>query len=140
MKALIVLSDAHARDAATRALRAQGCTEFVYKAEDAQGIYHYAVIQVFSSDEERLCYKVDESHPLMVDLKMFVDEHPNCYVLAVTHEPCENDGRTAFLQGADWWIIEASLSLPSNWEHARKSHHMKKGVPSWEREVATANV
>lgn len=132
MNALIVVQDRVSRQILTDVLRAQGCTKFVYDAEGAAGMFHYAAIQVFDSDEERMNYHVDETHPLMVDLKSFVERHPHCYVLAVTHAPCQNDGRTAFDQGADWWIIETSLSLASTWEHVRASHRLQKGVPPWE--------
>lgn len=140
MRALIVLNDPRDRETVTRVLRNLGCIEFAYDANEASGTFHYAAIQVFDSEEERLAYKVDAMHPLMVDLKLFVEQHPDCYVLAVTHVQCQNDGRTAYDQGADWWIIDSSLSLASTWEHVRTSHRLHKGIPSWDQEVAAATV
>lgn len=141
MRAFVSLHDLRDRAVIVEVLRRMGCTDFVYDSSDAGGLFHYAAIQVFDHQEERMKYAVDETHPLMVDLRQFVIEHPDCYVLAITHFSCNNDGRTAFEQGADWWITESSLSLDSNWEHARASHDLQKGVPSWRKlEAASASI
>lgn len=144
MKAYVDVYSAEDRALAEGALRRLGCTEFSYNLDDIDDAVRYAVLQVFDYVEhgnECPGYEIDASHPLMVRLKQFVDRFPDCYVLAMTLQKSENDGRVAYGLGADWWVIESSIGLDSNWEHAKMSHDHRKGIPSWaQEEVATATV
>ncbi len=143
MNAFLLLVDAEDRALVENELRRVGCRDFAYSADEiGNGVFHYAIVQVFDETVEHTLYDMDPSDPRMQQLAAFIAAHPECYVIAITHEQCTNDGRLAHQIGADWWLMDTDLSLLGNaLSHAKTSHHQLKGVPSWAREeVASANI
>lgn len=134
------MTDLEDRAYAEAVLRRVGCDEIVNNPDDiGNGLFHYAVVQVFDETVDHLRYDMDRDHPRMLQLAAFVASHPECYVLAITHKPCENDGSLAHLIGADYWLTDAFLELlESHLGHARSYHRIVKGIPSWDQEVASA--
>jgi len=121
-------------------LRRVGCDNIVSNPDDiGNGLFHYAVVQVFDEAVDHLRYDMDKDHPRMLQLAAFVGSHPECYVLAITHKPCENDGALAASIGADYWLTDGFLMLlESHLEHAKTLHRATKGIPSWDAEVEVA--
>lgn len=142
MRAFIFLTHPEDRAYAETVLRRVGCDDIVDNPDDiGNGLFHYAVVQVFDETVGHLRYDMDADHPRMRQLAAFVESHPDCYVLAITHTPCENDGSLAHVIGADYWLTDAFLDLlGSHLEHAKTYHRMVKGIPAWEQEVAAATV
>ncbi len=138
MQACVIVADPKVRKLAESALRRLGCRTFIHNLDDINertGQIHYAVIQVFDPDVEAPGYAIDRSCPLIQRVKDFVDAHPGCYVVAVTHKPCANDGRMATNEGrVDYWLQDASMELlEGTFAHAYLYHHAMKGIPEWAR-------
>lgn len=138
MKAFVFLSDAKHRALAKSALRRLGCTDITYNAGDiGTTVFQYAIVQVFDKTAGHEKYDMDPSDPRMQWLAEFIRMHPECYVVAVTHDRCTNDGLLSHHIGADWWIMDEDMSLlRAALNHARTAHRQLKGIPSWEQEVA----
>lgn len=138
MQACVIVADPKVRKLAESALRRLGCRKFIHNLDDINdrtGQIHYAVIQVFDPAVETPGYVIDRSCPLIQRVKDFVDAHPDCYVVAVTHKKCVNDGRMASNEGrVDYWLSDASMEfLEGTFAHAYVYHHAMKGIPEWAR-------
>ncbi len=139
MQACVIVADPYVRKLAESILRNLfGCKKFINNLEDINGRtgqIHYAVIQVFDPEVDMPGYTIDRSCPLIQRVKDFVDAHPDCYVVAVTHKPCLNDGRMATNEGrVDYWLSDASMGLlEGTFSHAYLYHHAMKGIPEWAR-------
>lgn len=145
MNACVIIADPCLRKIAESALRRLGCKKILHSLDDTNalvGDIQYAVIQVFDNDVESKKYTIDESCPLIQRVRTFVDEHPECYVVAVTHKPCVNDGRMAVNEGnVDWWITDTQVKdyLPTAFCHAYLYHHAMKGFPAWRKKLSWIN-
>jgi hypothetical protein len=145
MKALLVVTDDAVRASAERTLRRVGCTEFSYNLDDitdSVGIIHYAVIEVFDPEVTDKDYSITPACPLIQRVKRFVDEHPECYVIAVTHKACANDGRIAMnIANVDWWITADDVRnyLVVTLRTTYTNHHAFKGIPSWTKDLWWCN-
>lgn len=142
MRAFLFLTNEKDRTYVETVLRRVGCDEIVTNPDEiGNGLFNYAVVQVFDETVDHLCYDMDADHPRMRQLAAFVESHPDCYVLAITHKPCDNDGVLAAAIGADYWLTDGFMELiQSHLEHARNFHRVIKGIPSWDAEAAPATV
>lgn len=141
MRAFVFLKDDKDRKLTETVLRRLGCDDIVNNPDDiGNGCFHYAVLQVFDETVDRLRYDMSADHPRMKQLAAFVRAHPECYVLAITHVPCTNDGNLAHVIGADYWLSDNFLALlESHLAHARTFHRMAKGIPDWDRREVAAS-
>jgi hypothetical protein len=142
MRAFLFMTDERDRAYAETVLRRVGCDDIVSNPDEiGNGLFHYAVLQVFDETVDHLRYDMDLDHPRMRQLTAFIASHPDCYVLAITHKPCVNDGSLATGIGADYWLTDGFLELlESHLEHARNFHRAIKGIPSWDAEAAPTTV
>lgn len=140
MRAFLFLTHPDDHAFAEKVLRELGCDNIVTDPDHiGTGEFHYAVMQVFDETVDHLRYDMSADHPRMEQLAQFVRSHPECYVLAITHKPCENDGSLAHAIGADYWLTDGFLGLlASQFEYARAFHRIVKGIPSWDAEAGAA--
>ncbi len=140
MRAFLFLKDPDDHAFAEKVLKGLGCDDIVTDPDRiGTGEFHYAVVQVFDETVDHLRYDMAADHPLMLQLAEFVRSHPECYVLAITHKPCENDGSLAHAIGADYWLTDGFMAmLGSHLGYAREYHRAVKGIPSWDAEEGAA--
>lgn len=141
MRAFVFLKDGKDRARAETVLRRLGCDEIVTNPDDiGNGCFQYAILQVFDETVDRLRYDMSADHPRMRQLAAFVESHPECYVLAITHVACSNDGNLAHAIGADYWLSDNFLNLlETHLEHARMFHRRTKGIPDWDKQEGAAS-
>lgn len=140
MRAFLFLKHPEDHAVALAVLRERGCDEIVTDPDHiGTGEFQYAVLQVFDETVDHLRYDMTPDHPRMVQLAEFVRSHPECYVLAITHRPCENDGSLSHAIGADYWLTDGFMGLiGSHLDYAREFHRTVKGIPAWDAKQGVA--